>query len=147
MSEMAPSHIRGKLGLVNYFMTGGGMLGGAIADGLFSIDSKHAYDFGWRCESTNYSCYIIYYHIVTYDYCVFRYMLGLAVVPALLMCCGLWFLFETPRWLVFHGKLEKAHNVMKKIRNEDAIEKEMQEIVKDYEFNSKNKLGKCHFIY
>ena len=53
VSEMAPSYIRGKLGLVNYFMTGGGMLGGAIADGLFSIDSEHAYEFGWRCELTS----------------------------------------------------------------------------------------------
>ena len=60
MSEMAPSHIRGKLGLVNYFMTGGGMLGGAIADGLFSIDSKHAYDFGWRYVSTNYHIIIVF---------------------------------------------------------------------------------------
>ena len=73
-------------------------------------------------------------------------MLGLAVVPALLMCCGLCFLFETPRWLVFHGRLEKAHKVMRKIRNEDLIEKEMQDIVKDYEVNSKNSLGMCDYI-
>ena len=74
-------------------------------------------------------------------------MLGLAVVPSLLMCCGLYFLFETPRWLVFHGRLEKAHKVMRKIRNEDLIEKEMQDIVKDYEVNSKNALGMCDYIY
>ena len=73
--------------------------------------------------------------------CIFRYMLGLAVVPSLLMCFGLWFLFETPRWLVFHEKLEKAQKVMKKIRNEDIVEEEIQNIVKDYEVNSKNSLG------
>ena len=73
-------------------------------------------------------------------------MLGLPVVPALLMCCGLWFLFETPRWLVFHGRLERARKVMRKIRNEDLIEKEMQDIVKDYEVNSKNALGMCGYI-
>ena len=50
VSEMAPSHIRGKLGLVNYFMTGGGVFIAAVAAGLFSIDSEHAYTFGWRFD-------------------------------------------------------------------------------------------------
>jgi len=47
---MAPSHIRGKLGLINFLMTGGGMTSAAIAAGLFSIDSQHAYTFGWRFD-------------------------------------------------------------------------------------------------
>ena len=51
VSEMAPSHIRGKLGLVNYFMTGGGVLSASIAAGLFFIDSQHAYTFGWRFDN------------------------------------------------------------------------------------------------
>ena len=50
VSEMSPSHIRGKLGLINYILNGGGVVGGAIAGGLFSIDSKHAFTFGWRCD-------------------------------------------------------------------------------------------------
>ena len=52
--EMSPSHIRGKMGLVNYFMTrtGGGMLGEAIANGLFSIDPKHVYTFWMEVRTT-----------------------------------------------------------------------------------------------
>ena len=68
-------------------------------------------------------------------------MLGLSVIPSLLMCCGLWFLFETPRWLVFHGKSEKARKVMEKIRSDSAVEKELLNIQKDYELHVKNALG------
>ena len=68
-------------------------------------------------------------------------MLGLSVVPSLLMCCGLWFLFETPRWLVFHGKSEKACKVMEKIRSDSAVEEELLNIQKDYELHIRNALG------
>ena len=68
-------------------------------------------------------------------------MLGLAVIPSLLMCGGLWFLFETPRWLVFHGKLEKARKVMEKIRSGSAVEEELLNIQKDYELHLKNTIG------
>ena len=68
-------------------------------------------------------------------------MLGLAVIPSLLMCGGLCFLFETPRWLVFHGKLEKAHKVMEKIRTGSAVEEELLNIQKDYELHLKNAMG------
>ena len=71
----------------------------------------------------------------------FRYMLGLPVVPSLLMCCGLWFLFETPRWLVFHGRLEQARKVMGKIRIGNAVEEELQDIQNDYELHLKNTIG------
>ena len=71
----------------------------------------------------------------------FRYMLGLAVVPSLLMCGGLWFLFETPRWLVFHGKLEKAHKVMEKIQSGSAADEELLNIQKDYESHLKNTMS------
>ena len=53
VSEMSPSHIRGRLALASYLHTGGGILSGSTAVGLFSLDSKHAYTLGWR-----YSCVI-----------------------------------------------------------------------------------------
>ena len=71
----------------------------------------------------------------------FRYMLGVAVIPSLLMCGGLCFLFETPRWLVFHGNLQKARRVMEKIRISNEVEEELLNIQKDYELHSKNKMG------
>lgn len=68
-------------------------------------------------------------------------MLGLPVIPSLLMCFGLWFLFETPRWLVFHGKSEKARKAMEKIRTGSAIDEELFNIQEDYELSLKNSIG------
>jgi len=72
----------------------------------------------------------------------FRYMLGFGVVPSIVMFVCLVFLFETPRWLVFHGKVNKAREVMRKIRSDDMVEEELGDIVNDYELTSKNALGK-----
>ena len=69
-------------------------------------------------------------------------MLGFGILPSIMMCIGLLFLFETPRWLVFHGKVDKAREVMKKIRSDDMVEEELGDIVNDYELTSKNVLGK-----
>ena len=71
----------------------------------------------------------------------FRYMLGLGIIPSIVMCVCLLFLFETPRWLVFHGKVDKAREVMRKIRSDDVVEEELGDIVNDYELTSKNVLG------
>ena len=54
VSEMAPSRTRGKLGLVNFLMTGAGIFSATVAAGLFSIDSQHAYTFGWRFGTHTY---------------------------------------------------------------------------------------------
>jgi sugar porter (SP) family MFS transporter len=41
-----------------------------------------------------------------------RWMLGLAALPALLLGAGMAFLPETPRWLVAHGRTEEARGVL-----------------------------------
>ena len=50
MSEMSPSHLRGRLGVVINFFTAGGLLTGVVTAGLFSVDTKFAYTYGWRFE-------------------------------------------------------------------------------------------------
>jgi len=74
-------------------------------------------------------------------------MLGLGAIPSIVMCFCLLFLFETPRWLVFHGKVDKAREVMRKIRSDDMVEEELSDIVNDYELTSKNTLGKKRSLY
>ena len=68
-------------------------------------------------------------------------MLGLGVILSIVMCVCLLFLFETPRWLVFHGKVDKAREVTRKICSDDMIEEELSDIVNDYELKSKNVLS------
>ena len=74
-------------------------------------------------------------------------MLGLGVIPSVVMCVCLLFLFETPRWLVFHGKVDKAREVMRKIRSDDMIEEELSDIVNDYKLTTKNALGEKRSLY
>ena len=87
---------------------------------------------------------------------IFRLMFGFTLLPSLCMIAALCFLFETPRWLVYNGKVEKAYSVMKKIRSSEYVEKELNEIIKDFELNCEKKLGillcvcvqtLCTFVY
>lgn len=69
-------------------------------------------------------------------------MFGLAGVPSLVMFVGFLFMPESPRWLVFHGRLEKAREVLKRVRHSDEVLPELQSIVKDHEEHTRSKLGK-----
>lgn len=72
-----------------------------------------------------------------------RFMFGLGGVPSLIMFFGFFFMPESPRWLVFHGREDKARKVLMKLRRPGRVEKELRAIVRDYEDHSRNKLGEC----
>jgi sugar porter (SP) family MFS transporter len=57
-----------------------------------------------------------------------RWPLGLAVVPALVLLVGMYFLPETPRWLVSKGREADARRVLERTRTGDEIEGEIQDI-------------------
>jgi sugar porter (SP) family MFS transporter len=57
-----------------------------------------------------------------------RWPLGLAFVPALVLFVGMYFLPETPRWLVSKGREEEARRVLGRTRAEGEIEGEIEEI-------------------
>jgi SP family galactose:H+ symporter-like MFS transporter len=57
-----------------------------------------------------------------------RWMLGLAVVPALVFGTGMFFLPETPRWLIRGGHHEVARRVLVRIREFSDINVEIEEI-------------------
>src|SRR5882757_7679700 len=57
-----------------------------------------------------------------------RWMLGLAVAPALVFGTGMFFLPETPRWLVRGGYHEVAHRVLLRIRGLADVNVEIEEI-------------------
>lgn len=57
-----------------------------------------------------------------------RWMLGLAVVPALVFGTGMLFLPETPRWLIRGGHHEVAHRVLARIRERTEVDAEIEEI-------------------
>src|SRR5436305_2545842 len=57
-----------------------------------------------------------------------RWMLGLAVPPALVFGIGMFFLPETPRWLIRGGHHEVAHRVLVRIRGLSDVNVEIEEI-------------------
>lgn len=62
---------------------------------------------------------------------VWRLMLGLIVVPAVVMFVGVLFLPESPRWLFLHGLRDEAVAVFKRLRLDDVeIAAEAREIEK-----------------
>src|SRR6266516_1182493 len=57
-----------------------------------------------------------------------RWMLGLAVVPALVFGAGMFFLPETPRWLIRGGHHEVAHRTLMRIRGFADVNLEIGEV-------------------
>ena len=57
-----------------------------------------------------------------------RWMLGLAVAPALVFGTGMFFLPETPRWLIRGGRHEIARRVLVRIREGADVDLEITEI-------------------
>jgi len=57
-----------------------------------------------------------------------RWPLGLAFVPALILLIGMYFLPETPRWLVSKGRDEEARRVLSRTRTEEEVESELKDI-------------------
>src|SRR5438105_14698141 len=57
-----------------------------------------------------------------------RWMLGLAVAPALVFGTGMFFLPETPRWLIRGGRHEIARRVLVRIRDSRDVDLRITEI-------------------
>jgi MFS transporter, SP family, galactose:H+ symporter len=98
LSEVAPPHVRGWV--VSLFQL-------AVTVGIvvaYLTDYAFAGIEGWR------------------------WMLGLAVVPALVFGTGMFFLPETPRWLIRRGQHEVAHRVLVRICELADVSVEMEEI-------------------
>ncbi|MCW2642933.1 MAG: bicyclomycin resistance protein TcaB [Dactylosporangium sp.] len=98
IAEMAPRRIRGRLVSLQQLM---------ITVGIFVsylVGYAFARSGGWR------------------------WMLGLAVVPALVMFVGLLALAESPRWLLGRGREAEARQVMLRSRSAGETDQEIAEI-------------------
>ncbi|MFY4775381.1 sugar porter family MFS transporter [Metabacillus sp. RGM 3146] len=100
LSEMAPTQIRGALASLNQLMITIGILIAYIINFAFSASE------GWR------------------------WMLGLAAIPAVIMLIGVIFMPESPRWLIKKNHEHEARKVMQFTRSENEIESEINEIKK-----------------
>lgn len=57
-----------------------------------------------------------------------RYMLGVQMIPALLYFTLLWFVPESPRWLLLKGRDEAALAVLRRVAGEQQAQENMQQI-------------------
>ncbi|KAG7596154.1 Major facilitator sugar transporter-like [Arabidopsis suecica] len=99
ISEIAPARYRGGLNVMFQFLITIGILAASYVNYLTSTLRN-----GWR------------------------YSLGGAAVPALILLIGSFFIHETPASLIERGKDEKGKQVLRKIRGIEDIELEFNEI-------------------
>src|ERR671933_2760009 len=98
LSEIAPTEIRGAISSLNQLMITVGILSAYIVNAILASSGA------WR------------------------WMLGLAVIPSIVLLIGMFFLPETPRLLVSQDRDEDARDVLRRSRDEETVEKEIQDI-------------------
>ena len=97
---MAPAQYRGALNILFQFAITMGIL---VANIINFLTSTHAH--GWR------------------------YSLGLAVVPAIMLILGSFFLPDTPNSLIERGHQAEGKAVLRKIRGVENVDAEFEDIV------------------
>lgn len=111
ISEMAPAHVRGRLVTVNQLMIVTGQL---IA---YLVNAGLATSGAWR------------------------WMLGLAVVPAVLLGLGMLFLPDTPRWYVSKQRTAEARAVLERSRHGTDAEAELEGIAQIHRQEAEHRSG------
>ena len=101
ISEVSPPAIRGKLVSLNQLMITLGIVVSYLAD--YGLADKAAW----------------------------RWMFGLAAIPALILLIGLLFVPESPRWLMGRSLEDQARAVLQKIRETTDVRAELAEIQAD----------------
>ncbi|KAJ5290128.1 Peptidase M13 neprilysin [Penicillium atrosanguineum] len=106
-SEIAPPHIRGLLASMQQWMIGVGIM---VAQWVGYGCSLRTGEFTWR------------------------FPLSLQTAPALILTCGIWFLPESPRWLIEIGNEQAGRSVLTRLHlnhgatNGQLVEHELNQI-------------------
>ncbi|MER2093186.1 sugar porter family MFS transporter [Saccharopolyspora rectivirgula] len=98
IAEIAPTSIRGTLTSLNQLLIVVGIL----------------------------LAYIVNYALAPWE--AWRWMIGLAVVPAAALFIGMLFMPETPRWLASRNRMDEAERVLRTIRGPEELEESRAEI-------------------
>ncbi|WP_222914844.1 sugar porter family MFS transporter [Natrinema sp. SYSU A 869] len=105
ISEIAPAKIRGSLVTLNNVAITGGILVSYITNQIVASLAIGA-GLSWRI------------------------MLGLGMAPAVVLFAGIFFMPESPRWLVEQGQEQQARSILSRVRNGANIDAEMEDILR-----------------
>jgi MFS transporter, SP family, major inositol transporter len=103
LAEMAPAHRRGRMVTINELMI---VTGQFLAFAMNSVLDT-----------------------LIQDPHVWRWMLGIAAIPAIALFVGMFFLPDSPRWYAIRGRLDEAKAVLYRSRHESEAAEEFNIIV------------------
>lgn len=98
IAELVPAKVRGSLVAVNMLAITTGIVVAYLVDYAFSASQ------GWR------------------------YMFGLAALPAIGLVIGMWWLPDSPRWLIGKSRIDEARKVLKRAGPTSDVDQEIKEI-------------------
>ena len=111
ISEISPARVRGALVTLNQLMITIGILLSYITDYLLSNDNNNA---SWR------------------------WMFLVGFVPAAILLVGMFFLPETPRWLISKNRWDEGKRILTKLEDADMIEQTLAEMKNEIALSSQN---------
>jgi sugar porter (SP) family MFS transporter len=112
ISEISPARNRGALVTINQLMITVGILVSYITDYWIADDAD---PFSWR----------LMFHI--------------GFIPGLMLFIGMFFLPETPRWLISKGRYEEGANVLKRVEDPDLYDDSLSQLKKEIITDEKNR--------
>lgn len=115
IAEIAPPKLRGRLVSLNQLN---------IVVGISTAFFSNYLILKWAQSGTDLSQSLL---LTEYGW---RWMLGLEAVPALLYFICLFFVPQSPRWLIMTGKLKKAKFTLLQITEEDDAQKQLKDVIR-----------------
>ena len=114
ISEISPTRSRGALVTLNQLMITIGILVSYITDFILSNDNNMA---SWR------------------------WMFLVGFIPALILLIGMFFLPETPRWLISKQRWEEGKRILIKVEDADMVEQTLENLKVEIQLSSEKTSG------
>lgn len=115
ISEISPAFFRGRMVAIYQLAITIGIVAAYFSNSrLLAMSSSESNLNGW-----------LNYIIVAHPW---RAMIGCGLIPSVIFLAGLFFIPESPRWLMSKKRNEEARNVLLKINNQQAVDDEVKSI-------------------
>ena len=112
IAEISPARQRGALVTINQLMITIGILISYITDYWIANDAD---PYSWRM------------------------MFHIGFIPGMLLFIGMFFLPETPRWLISKGRDEEGTNVLKRVEDSDLIDSSLKKLKEEIALDKENR--------